>query len=957
VTRGRLRPGQTTKLCPAALHERALTTTVPCMQCAAINALDELAATLIMVLPGAAGVDQLGEVLAGVAWTGAQRRSLTRLLRAEPEALRAGAWPAPPTLDRLVRRLAACGVKGVIIPQPPRRLCPAGRHDRSGWRRGGPPCFACAAEAALDEAVRVLGELVPTLPSSQVRAVIAGAARNHPARLVLVRHLKANPDALSSGMSDVPPPMVHLVNALADAGVDGVTRLRCVACRRPNARLDTVGTGGRLCPNCGAHRRPTEACERCGQRRHVACRTPEGTAMCGTCSANDVARWEPCSRCGTTSQVIRRVEGQPVGRCCYVTPVIRCTMCGITKGERPWRTRRPVCAGCATDPSVPCSVCGRSATSPAAGETAVCAMCRTSPARACHQCGRPTPGRDRTGRPRCFDCYRRPVRACGRCGRVRAIVRLATSTDPDLCAICWTGPTVTCESCGEVRPCRGERRGRMLCSKCGPVAPQRCAHCGRLQRVCAQWVEGPVCASCYHRALRAKATCPGCGQWRRLRTWKDIAKQMCSDCAGAEPYSVCAECGTEDYLYERGRCPACTLRRRLDRILGDPSERASNGLSPLHDTLVRLTSPRDVIRWLQLSAVPRLLHEIATGVMPLSFTALDELPRSRAVWFVEHLLTTSGVLPGRDPVLARLELWVTAWLDTLDVGDHERVLRRYATWQILRPLREASRRRWLSDTRLNSAKGRLSASRDLVEFVHQQGRRLHECLQSDLDRWCATRPPSRVRAAGAFWRWATRHNLGALELTYPSATDDPRTAVPAGAAQWQLAQRLLHADGIHPRYRVAGLLVILYAQPACRVARLTHADVVVTSTTVAVKLGRSPIKVPEPLATHIRQLLPARPATTAGKTLGGTAWLFPGNHPGRPVHATALSRQLARLGVRVSVTRVAALAHLATVMPVAVVADLVGIHRNTAAIWAKSTGGTWADYTVQRNSQPPRRLV
>jgi hypothetical protein len=44
-------------------------------------------------------------------------------------------------------------------------------------------------------------------------------------------------------------------------------------------------------------------------------------------------------------------------------------------------------------------------------------------------------------------------------------------------------------------------------------------------------------------------------------------------------------------------------------------------------------------------------------------------------------------------------------------------------------------------------------------------------------------------------------------------------------------------------------------------------------------------------------------------------------------------------------------------MPVAVVADLVGIHRNTAATWAKSTGGTWADYTVQRTSQPPRRLV
>jgi hypothetical protein len=466
-----------------------------------------------------------------------------------------------------------------------------------------------------------------------------------------------------------------------------------------------------------------------------------------------------------------------------------------------------------------------------------------------------------------------------------------------------------------------------------------------------------VCASCYHRALGAKAACPRCAQWRRLRSWTDIAEKVCSDCAGAEPYSVCSECGIEDYLYDRGRCPACALRHRLDRILGDAAERASNGLAPVHEILTRVTSPRDVIRWLQLSAVPRLLHEIAIGVVPLTFNALDQLPRGRAVRFVEHLLTASGALPGRDPVLARFELWVTDWLDTIDVPEHEQVLRRYATWQVLRRLREASSRKWLSDNTHNNAKDRLKACRDLIEFAHLQGRRLGECRQSDLDRWCAARPLGRVPTARPFWRWATEHRLVPLELTYPSSTDNRPTAVPAGVVQWQLAQRLLHADGIDPHQRVAGLLVILYAQPVSRVARLTQADVIATSIGVAVKLGRSPIRVPEPLATHIRKLLPARRETTAAMTLGQTAWLFPGRHPGRPVHATALTKQLARLGVRVSVTRVAALAHLSTTMPAAVVADLVGIHASTAATWAKSTAGTWADYTVQRGSRPPGSLV
>jgi hypothetical protein len=97
--------------------------------------------------------------------------------------------------------------------------------------------------------------------------------------------------------------------------------------------------------------------------------------------------------------------------------------------------------------------------------------CATGTTEPCRACGELTAGRDRRGRPRCEGCYQRPVGTCGRCGRVRAIVRLAVDGDPDLCAICWTGPTAKCENCGQVRPCRGERRGRMLCSACTPVRP------------------------------------------------------------------------------------------------------------------------------------------------------------------------------------------------------------------------------------------------------------------------------------------------------------------------------------------------------------------------------------------------------------------------------------------------------------------------------------------------------
>ncbi|MDN5750407.1 MAG: hypothetical protein L0H64_18150, partial [Pseudonocardia sp.] len=172
-----------------------------------------------------------------------------------------------------------------------------------------------------------------------------------------------------------------------------------------------------------------------------------------------------------TAPVIMRIEGRAVGPCCYAEPVIRCTMCGIAKGVKPWKSRRPVCAACAVLDRVECGGCGRDAAAPPAGREAICAVCTTITARPCTGCTRPTPGRDRAGAPRCPDCYRRPVRACGRCGRVRAVVRLAVGDDPELCAVCWTGPTVECAQCGQLRPCRGERRARMLCSACAPFAP------------------------------------------------------------------------------------------------------------------------------------------------------------------------------------------------------------------------------------------------------------------------------------------------------------------------------------------------------------------------------------------------------------------------------------------------------------------------------------------------------
>ncbi|MGH8917733.1 MAG: hypothetical protein ACRD0H_05235, partial [Actinomycetes bacterium] len=79
-----------------------------------------------------------------------------------------------------------------------------------------------------------------------------------------------------------------------------------------------------------------------------------------------------------------------------------------------------------------------------------------------------------------------------------------------------------------------------------------------------------------------------------------------------------------------------------------------------------------------------------------------------------------------------------------------------------------------------------------------------------------------------------------------------------------------------------------------------------------------------------------------------TQWLFPGHHPGRPVHATVLAVRLRAIGVRTSTARTSALANLAAKTPAAVVADLLGISVQTAVAWADATARTRAEYSANR---------
>jgi hypothetical protein len=147
---------------------------------------------------------------------------------------------------------------------------------------------------------------------------------------------------------------------------------------------------------------------------------------------------------------------------------------------------------------------------------------------------------------------------------------------------------------------------------------------------------------------------------------------------------------------------------------------------------------------------------------------------------------------------------------------------------------------------------------------------------------------------------------------------------------------------------VAGALVALYAQPVARIARLRRNDITERQHQLFLRLRHELVLRPAPLDGLLRELPARRQVGASGTVPAAAQWLFPGRHASEPQHPEHIRRRLARLGVDCRANRNAALLQLATELPAAVLADMLGITANTAVRWIKAAGGDWANCAAQR---------
>jgi hypothetical protein len=157
--------------------------------------------------------------------------------------------------------------------------------------------------------------------------------------------------------------------------------------------------------------------------------------------------------------------------------------------------------------------------------------------------------------------------------------------------------------------------------------------------------------------------------------------------------------------------------------------------------------------------------------------------------------------------------------------------------------------------------------------------------------------------------------------------------------------RQLHDDTKIPlQDRVVGLLILLYAQPLIKIARLAVADVEIDDGEVWLRLGAGE---PVPLIPPFSDLLLDHIATRSNRTTAtnrGSTLLFPGRRAGQPIHPGSLRLRLQRLGIPNLNGRTRAIRDLLLQAPPAVIARVLGYHPNTVETIAAQAGATWKRY-------------
>jgi hypothetical protein len=788
--------------------------------------------------------------------------------------------------------------------------------------------------AVVADPIGVIVDLVlgrqPGLDRRMVTGVVEAVSGGRAKRRQLAQALWDRPAVFGDGRSPAPRAVADLLIALNKAGATEISSPVCAECGK---HLRTVQRRGEhwYCGVCGPRR---EMCAACGQLRRVSCRDRDGRPRCSQCPPDD-------GRDPTPLIVDVVTQADPT----LSTEVIAAA---ATKAAPQAGQRRRLAWALQDRPDL---LTGSAATAPVPTvlrliDTLSDAGASTITRPACPGCGRVIHlHRPIGGKWLCRNCTAKSrAQPCARCGAIREAATRDEHGRP-LCPACLIVDPINrevCVECHRRRPVNVRTEDGPRCASCRPWQIAECAICRRTAPCTISVTTGlPWCNACQQRWAR----CVSCGQVRQVRGGT-LNEPLCAECTRNEPgfWRTCPGCGQPGRHLRTHRCARCTVQQRLRKLFSDQNGRIRPELLELYRALIATERPNTVAAWLDRGGGPAILRQLQAGALALSHEALDDLPAGKPVEHLRSLLVAIGALPHRDERMIQLQCWTADLIAGRADPDERSLLHRYAIWHVIRRLRGRIGDADTTYGQATAAKRNIKAAVALLDWLATKDLTLATSGQGDLDAWLASMQPLR-RDSGNFVRWARRHRLTQLD----HAAD--RWGGPSGVIdtenRWDQARWLLHDNTVDTGDRVAGLLVLLYAQTAATISELTVNHVQMGDQQVRLRLGREPILIPAPLDNLLRELVENRFGHAAVGRHCDTPWLFPGGRPGQSLSAFRIAERLRHLGIQSSRARSAALFQLAADLPAAILARTLGIHISVAATWQRACARDWLSYAAE----------
>lgn len=813
----------------------------------------------------------------------------------------------------------------------------------------------------------------PDLDPEVVRSAVELVANTRAKQRRLAQALDADPQLLVSGKPDGPVLIEFLIRALQQAGSKHLVLPACASCGRQKSLPEVDSEQRRICLNCATMARSTVGpCGQCGKHRRLIHRGLDGSKVCRSCRKNNsgldltpklltqLQALDTGLGLDTLEQIIREVFPLPWHQRIVSAELDSHSNLMRTNAARGPSSRlvrlaialrqsgaaniaEPCCPSCGSNKRVAYSQNGMRC----------CRECYESPRLSiCGRCGKKSPAISSIfdGLPICARCYKKETAnhsACTGCKRETLIVH--HDDTGDYCQRCWRAPLATCSLCHQEKPCHFAQTSTPICEHCSRTQrTQPCANCGADKPVWSRTIEGAaLCNGC----TAQRKTCADCGKSRYVAS-RSARGPLCSTCYRRDPSSfrACDQCSSVEPLFGHGLCARCAADKQLIELFTDTDDLDDipAHLLGVYHTL-REPGPLRILQWLSRSPAIPPLRQILRQPQPITHQTLDDLLPNKAIQILRAAFVANEVLPFRDEQLSALDRWIKQFLMKIDHPPDRKLLASYGNWHHMRRLRRVTRTTPATAGQVTAVRSDMRNAYALVSWLRARDTDLADCQQSDIDEFLADFPDRRSKV-GPFVRWAMDKQR-AYSLNVPTSYKLPKRTIEQDH-RWLLVKQLLsNTSGIDPADRLAGLLVLLFGQPASRIVQLKTDDLKIKGNRTILTLGPQPIRLPPPVSQIARKAVRNRRTHVKLGNTGESQWLFPGN-PGLHLSAARMSVRLNSLGIECRRGRNTTMTELAAQLPASVLSKLLGVDVKTATRWSGESSASSALYAAELARRP-----